>query len=467
MAIGIRSYFNNKNKALLRKILLFQRKKRNTVAFQHPDNIGASLANLGVKPEEWAIAAIPHNEPDRLARLCDYALLDTESEEEFDEVTRLARDLFDVPVSLISLVDRDRQWFKSRCGTDLTETSRDVSFCAHAILANQTMIINDTLDDLRFRANPLVIGAPYIRFYAGSPVTVEGGKRLGTICLIDTKPRHNFTPQQRRHLERLSYLVGRIMDYRAIYVRENNRNNAKSEFLAYISHEIRTPMNAMVGIAKLLNDSPELSPKLQPLVRTLNDASQSLLDLVNSTVDMASIGTRDYFLQSEFFELDALLDDIYRLLQIKASLKNIDMNFDCPALRNVNFKGDKTRLRQILMNIVGNAVKFTNAGSVTLKAGILPVINGDPARNMLQIEVADTGIGIPEEKIDRIFDRYVQAPATTDMDVEKGTGLGLAITRQLVEKMGGTIHAASKLGEGSQFFISLPAEILLRNAPPA
>ena len=131
----------------------------------------------------------PAGEAARLAELRSLGLLDSESEERFDRVTRLAQRLFDVPIALISLVDEDRQWFKSRQGLDATETSRDVSFCGHAILGDEVLHVPDAAADPRFADNPLVTGDPSIRFYAGCPILGPSGAKLGTLCIIGREPR--------------------------------------------------------------------------------------------------------------------------------------------------------------------------------------------------------------------------------------------------------------------------------------
>ncbi|HFQ5107446.1 TPA: diguanylate cyclase [Vibrio vulnificus] len=131
----------------------------------------------------------PDNEPQRIADLHSLNILDTAAEERFDRVTRIARRLFDVPIALVSLVDEDRQWFKSCFGLDVSETPRDISFCGHAILGADTLIVEDASQDARFADNPLVTGEPHIRFYAGVPLMFEHSSSLGTLCIIDTKPR--------------------------------------------------------------------------------------------------------------------------------------------------------------------------------------------------------------------------------------------------------------------------------------
>ena len=139
---------------------------------------------------------IPAYEDARLASLNSLHILDTPPEERFDRLTRIASNLFQVPIALVSLVDRDRQWFKSAAGLEAKETSRDISFCGHAILDKDILIVNDALNDDRFADNPLVCGEPEIRFYAGCPLTTTSGHTLGTLCLIDRHPRAFSEPEK-------------------------------------------------------------------------------------------------------------------------------------------------------------------------------------------------------------------------------------------------------------------------------
>ncbi|WP_448165428.1 diguanylate cyclase domain-containing protein [Burkholderia cepacia] len=154
------------------------------------------------------IAPKPADEAARLDTLHSLSILDTPPEERFDRLTRLARRLFDVPIALVSLVDDDCQWFKSHAGLDVTQTSRDVSFCSHALLAGNTMVIQDALNDDRFHDNPLVTGAPGIRFYAGRPLAAPNGAPIGTLCLIDTRPR-SLEPDELALLGDLAHMTER------------------------------------------------------------------------------------------------------------------------------------------------------------------------------------------------------------------------------------------------------------------
>jgi len=159
---------------------------------------------------------VPANESARLAALSEYHLVDTLPEEDFDRLAGLAARLFNVPIVLISLLDAERQFFKAHVGLDLCETNREISFCAHAILQDDILLIPDAARDPRFSANPLVLGPPYIRFYAGKPLVTTGGTSIGTVCLIDHEPRAGFTAADRRNLNDLAALVMDRMEMRRL-----------------------------------------------------------------------------------------------------------------------------------------------------------------------------------------------------------------------------------------------------------
>lgn len=156
----------------------------------------------------WTRPPVHDSEPERLAALQQLCLLDTEPEERFDRITRLASALFDTPMSSITLIDEDRQWFKSRVGTSETQSSREVSFCAHAIYSTDSLVIPDTLRDYRFADNPVVTGGPRVRFYAGHPLYLPSGHCVGTLCVVDIRPRQP-TPERLRRLADLAALAER------------------------------------------------------------------------------------------------------------------------------------------------------------------------------------------------------------------------------------------------------------------
>ena len=183
-------------------------------------------------------AALPGNEPERLETLRGYGILDTDHEEAFDEAARLAANICQTPTALVTFVDSDRQWFKARVGYSERETSRDISFCAHAILQEGPMVVRDALDDARFRDNPLVTSAPYIRFYAGAPLVSGEGHRLGTLCVIDRVPRE-LRPEQIDALNTLSTILMALLDTRRALLYVAGSLDEKRKRIAHLEERLR------------------------------------------------------------------------------------------------------------------------------------------------------------------------------------------------------------------------------------
>jgi CheY-like chemotaxis protein/nitrogen-specific signal transduction histidine kinase len=226
-------------------------------------------------------------------------------------------------------------------------------------------------------------------------------------------------------------------------------SRAKSEFLARMSHEIRTPLNAIIGMAQIAQKSPD---KTRASIGEIQTASSHLLDLLNDVLDMSKIESGKFELSLEPFALKKAMDEVSNILGLRCREKKIDFGFNCPDLAGIHVLGDKMRLKQILINLLGNAVKFTpEGGKVNLD---LDVTDTAPGKTAFVFVVRDTGIGISEEHQKKLFSAFEQADAGIAARYG-GTGLGLAISRNLAEKMGGTITVQSRPGEGSVFSFSV------------
>uniref|UniRef100_UPI0025F9E483 PAS domain-containing hybrid sensor histidine kinase/response regulator n=1 Tax=Phenylobacterium sp. TaxID=1871053 RepID=UPI0025F9E483 len=230
-------------------------------------------------------------------------------------------------------------------------------------------------------------------------------------------------------------------------------SRTKSDFLASMSHEIRTPMNAIMGIADLLAKTA-LTPEQQKFVQIFQRSGDNLLNLINDILDLSKVESSQLDLEQTGFSLSDHLEKVIEMVASRAHEKGLTLTREIGPGVNTNLVGDPTRLRQVLLNLLGNAIKFTQAGRVSLK--VEP--HDDPTAPMaLRFVVSDTGIGIAEDKLGQVFERFTQADSSTTRRFG-GSGLGLTISRQLVELMGGRIWVKSEVDKGSVFSFSLPFE---------
>lgn len=505
---------------------------------------------------------IAPNEETRLKALRDLHILDTPPEERFDRITRLAQQIFKVPIALVSLIDENRQWFKSCQGLDIEETPRGISFCGHAILGDDVFVVKDAAADQRFADNPLVTGGPRIRFYAGAPLRLNGEHAAGTLCIIAPKPRE-FGPEDRRLLAELAAVV--VAELNNVYLATRERelrdfietagaiiqsvdgtgilrmvNRAWTTALGYspsevvgksifslldpsehehcraimdelrettapieletvmiakdgrkvrlhgmltalrrpdsslstrgvfqdvtaqrelerirrevthhVSHELKTPIAVVtLAVGMLAEAEDNLSqPQRQILAtaqRGIEHAARMAEDLLDaSRSDSGKLQVTP--VPSNLNELLAVIEAAFSPISAKAGLA---LRVDMPA-KPVIANFDPVRLRQVLSNLLGNAMKFTKkGGSITVGAKA-----GDPG--FVEIYVEDTGLGINAADLDRIFDRLYQT-TNKALQGESGLGLGLHICRELISAHGGRIRVDSEPGKGTKFQFSLP-----------
>jgi signal transduction histidine kinase len=421
-------------------------------------------------------APLPDNEDERLEALRRYAILDSEPEAGFDDLTALASEICETPIALVSLVDAHRQWFKSRVGLGAPETPRELAFCAHAILQDDVFEVPNALDDPRFADNPLVAGDPDIRFYAGAPLVTNDGFKLGTLCVIDRVPRQ-LSPAQVRALKALGRqvisqielrhavagLARTVLDLRTARrslqriddSREATGRSSKSSFLARVTHDLRTPLNAILGYGEHLleedDGDAELAGEAREVIGKIVDAGGYMLRLVNDILDLARLDAGHLKVTASPIELEELLRGVVDTMRPQAlvggNTLEIEIEGDLPELAS-----DPTRVRQVLFNLLSNACKYTSGGQIAVRVGTVP---DDEA---LLLEVVDTGIGMTEAERSRLFRPFVQVHESADAEVES-TGLGLVLTRALCERLGGSIEVRSESGVGTTFTVWLPLTI--------
>lgn len=396
-------------------------------------------------------ASRPENEDERQRRLDELQILDTLEEQAYDDLTSLAAHICNTPIALVSLVDRDRQWFKSHRGLDATETPRDMAFCAHAILDERVMVVENAREDARFRDNPLVTGEPHVIFYAGAPLILGDNIRVGTLCVIDNHPR-GLSATQLDALHALARQVVSQLELRLRLRDLSQLDRTKDAFISMVSHELRTPLTAIHGSLGLVRSSVagKLPPQAAELVDVAYRNGERLLAIVNDILDLAKLEAGKVALKLERLDVEGLLRQAVTLNRPLCERLGCAIDLqrtDGDALPLI-VAGDEQRLLQVLGNLISNAAKFTHPGDTIL-------LGFGRKGNQAVVEVTDHGPGIPADKIGELFTRFNQLEMGSDAKLP-GTGLGLHICKLLVDQHQGAIGCRSSPGEYTTFHFSLP-----------
>lgn len=381
------------------------------------------------------------DEARRLSRLRQLQVLDTASETVLDQLTELAAAISGMPIALISLVDRDRQWFKSAYGMRQgTQTPRDISLCGHAIASDEIFEVDDARRDPRFADNPLVAGRPHITHYVGVPLVMPAGERIGTLCVINDQPGH-LNAQVRARLKTLADSVVNVL-----LLQESNRR--KDEFLAMLAHELRNPLAPITTAAHLLKLSQEPPPRARELGELIARQVGHMTELVDDLLDISRVTRGITQVEHQVVEMREVIQDALEQTRPLVQAHEHTLQADVTE-KPLRVEGDRVRLVQVLANILTNAAKYTpDQGRICLQAR---------AENKeVVISVSDNGQGIEADVLPHIFELFTQARRTPDRS-QGGLGVGLALVRALVELHGGTVQAHSDgPGRGTTFTVRLP-----------
>jgi signal transduction histidine kinase len=405
--------------------------------------------------------AIPINERERLAALREYKILDTGAEQEFDEITILASEVCQVPVSMITLIDEERQWIKSATklnereivNLNLHEMPRKTAFCAHAIQHPlDPLVVSDMRKDTRFKDHPYVKEEPYIVFFAGIPLTNPEGFALGTLCVLDIRPRV-LSDSQIRALQILAKQVIHLLELRKANFRLKSmkevleaRNEEFQQFAYVVSHDIKSPLASIVLTSEMLREQfgDSIDEDNDQLLNVLSRSSLKIRNLVDGIL---SYYRAEWAMGegAESFELKSFLSSIAEMFQIN---KGADILF--PQEDRV-IHMNKIALEQILVNLIQNAIKYNDRETPRIE-----ILFSEDETNYY-FAVTDNGRGIaPEEQI-KIFELFTTLNLK-DRFGTKGSGIGLSTVKKLVEKMSGKISLKSVPGEGSEFSFYIKKE---------
>ncbi len=394
-------------------------------------------------------APIPENEPRRQKAVEKYGLLDTPSEENFDNITRLISDICDVPIALITLLDKDRNFLKSHYGVPFNESPREISFCGHAINSDEPiMIIEDSRKDLRFHDNPLVTDHNAI-FYAGVPLVNSDGYKLGALCIYDNKPR-TLTDKQVNIIIDLSKQVMSLYEqnYKNIQLRAfqtelEERNENLRKFARIVSHDLKSPLSNIVMLTKLLKEENEnnLNEASLEYIKYLRTSSLSLSEYIDGLLEFYK-SDNTINKEKEYIELPSFFETIKEL-----TIANTDASFTYPE-EPVTIYANKMALEQVFVNLVTNAIKYNSKGNIEV------AITFEDKNKHYVFSVKDNGDGISQENLTKIFDIFTTL-GKEDRDGIVGSGIGLATVKKIISSQEGTIEVNSEVGVGSEFHFTI------------
>ena len=428
-------------------------------------------------------ATIPSNEAERVRALKAYEILDTLPEQEYQDIVYLASLICEAPIAVVSLVDEDRQWFKARLGVDAEQTDRDIAFCAHAVLTPESlMIVPDARQDPRFADNPLVTGALQIGFYAGAPLVTGDGLALGTLCVIDHKPRV-LTESQQLALAALSRQVMTQLERRQqisklqdaqTQLLQSEKMASIGQLAAGIAHEINNPVGfvssnmstlsnysktlfELIDQSRTLYTGESISPQVRAQLRSLEEDAeleylqQDLFELIKESTDglnrvrdivlalkdFSHVGSTDW----QFSDLQAGIDNTLKIVASEFRNKaEVVRNYrPLPLVECL-----PSQVNQVFMNLLVNASQsISNTGVITISTAA--------DDESVTISISDTGAGITPDNLKHIFE-----PFFTTKPVGLGTGLGLSVSYNIIKKHGGQISVQSTVGVGTTFTVTLP-----------
>ncbi|MDO6472287.1 GAF domain-containing sensor histidine kinase [Maribacter sp. 1_MG-2023] len=379
-----------------------------------------------VKPE------IPNNEQQRLEALKSFNILDTLEEKEYDAITRIAADICNTPMALVSLVDEGRQWFKSHHGLDATETPRDLAFCAHAInTPDSLLLVHDASKDERFSDNPLVTGGPSVQFYAGAPLNTKDGESIGTLCVIDTKPRAEFTERQQASLKDLADQVMAQLELRRQHIKEKIvneelriKNNQLKQLSYRMAHDMKTPLlgiSSVVGFIK--EDYTEFfkDTEIPNYLGIIDNRVEYMESLINGIINYNAITNAD--IKVENFNVSK---ELQHVLNTQSDHDTVQLNLEnC----DHNIKHSLNSFDQIFRDLISNSIKFTDKSDIEIN------VSFSEDQNFYSFTFEDNGPGIPEKYWEKVFVLFEKLGT----DDTKNTGIGLTTIKELIEKLGGSI----------------------------
>ncbi len=385
-------------------------------------------------------------EPARLRALRRLNLLDTAAEEAFDRISRLATRLLDVPIALVSLVDANRQFFKSAVGlaepwASSRETPLPASFCKHVVASGEPLVLDDAREHPSHCFNEAIRELGVVA-YLGCPLTTADGHVLGSFCIIHTEP-HRWTEAEIGIVRDLARSVMTEIGLRAASAELEASLRVRDKVLAIVSHDLRSPLQTIATAAAILElDADDDAQRAH--IGSIQGSAGHMKRMISDLLDASTLELGKLTLEPEVLLIDELLEEVALSLSARAEERSLTVEHSADPRLTV--LADRDRIPQVLLNLADNALRLTPTGGVI-------ELCAERVDDEIVVSVADTGPGVPAAELPRIFDWYWHA-ATADGG---GTGLGLSIAKGIVEAHGGRIWAENRAGGGARFSFALPA----------
>lgn len=419
-------------------------------------------------------APIPSNEQERLQTLLDYQVLDTNTEQVYDDITLLASSICQTPIALMSLVDTDRQWFKSKHGISAEQTPRDISFCGHAIHQQTVFEVPDALQDVRFVDNPLVTGAPVVRFYAGAPLVTPSGHSIGTLCVIDHQPR-KLTPEQTRALEALSRQLVVVLELKRTQKTNSEQFKSLQDATKKIADREKTIIQSArltslgemsSGVAHEINNPLTIiRTKLVLLQKNLNNPAKKIEDHIQSIETMIANTDRiadivrglQMFGQTEennpATQIQVLRTVQETLLLNKERLHEREIKIEVLIPEDLKIIAKRGQFAQAVLHLIKNAqdgVQAEDGRWIRIETSTTRRKGGE---TWIELSVTDSGKKIRPEVAQRMFE-----PFFTTKPVGQGIGLGLSVALGIAKSNGGDLAYDSE-SPHNRFVLRLPSAL--------
>ncbi len=379
-------------------------------------------------------APIPADEKERLRELYSLELLDTPYEKEFDDIVRIASKICNAPISTITLIDSDRQWFKAKVGVQCTSDPRSITFCGHAIMDDKLMEVNNALQDDRFFDNPLVLGdPPNIRYYAGMPLITQSGYKIGTLCVIDRVPR-NLDADQLYSLETLAKQVMRLIELRVQNKELAALADVKNRIISIIGHDVRNPLSSIKGILDIKAMGHIPADEEEKIFGMLTEQVDCTLSMLTNLAQWGRLDVVPHKRDINAIELFSIVENCVDELALGINAKGNKIKNETDLMLCMRI--DTNSLRFMLRNLITNANKFTENGFITI------------TNTKNTITIADTGRGMDGDQVAALVSGQ-NIYSTTGTKNERGVGVGLMLVQDFLHKIDGKLSIKSSLGKGT------------------